>query len=168
MSREPQHRSDHFDSVVIGNIVLNRFCSFEHRAPICSMSNSEHPWRRHLDYCGLCRRVRPAAATIRRRIMNRDQVSGKVEQAVGKVKQSVGEAFGNHKLANQGVVDQAKGAAKETWGNAKDAANEVKQSHQNVATDKAQERRNKISQSVKNAKDRAREKIDEFKERHSA
>ena len=49
-----------------------------------------------------------------------DQVSGKVEQALGKVKQSVGETVGNEKLANQGVVDQAKGAAKETWGNAKD------------------------------------------------
>jgi uncharacterized protein YjbJ (UPF0337 family) len=81
--------------------------------------------------------------------VNKDQVSGKVEQAVGKVKQSVGETLGNERLANQGVVDQAKGAAKETWGNAKDAANEVKQSRQNAATDKAHERRNRISQSVK-------------------
>jgi uncharacterized protein YjbJ (UPF0337 family) len=36
--------------------------------------------------------------------MNKDQVSGKVEQAVGKVKQKVGEAVDNEKLANQGVV----------------------------------------------------------------
>jgi uncharacterized protein YjbJ (UPF0337 family) len=100
--------------------------------------------------------------------VNKDQVSGKVEQAVGKVKQSVGETLGNEKLANQGVVDQAKGAAKETRGNAKDAAKEVRQSHQNVATDKVHERRNKISQSVQDAKDKASEKIDEFKERHSA
>jgi uncharacterized protein YjbJ (UPF0337 family) len=105
---------------------------------------------------------------LRRRTVNKDQVSGKVEQAVGKVKQSVGETLGNERLANQGVVDQAKGAAKETWGNAKDAANEVKQSRQNAATDKAHERRNRISQSVKNAKDKAREKIDQLKERHSA
>ena len=49
------------------------------------------------------------------RTVNKDQVSGKVKQAVGKVKQSVGETVGNEKLANQGVVDQAKGAAKETW-----------------------------------------------------
>ena len=81
--------------------------------------------------------------------MNKDQVSGKVEQVVGKVKQRVGETLGNEKLANQGVVDQGKGAAKETWGNAKKAAKEVQQSRQNVATDKAHERRNKISQSVK-------------------
>ena len=100
--------------------------------------------------------------------VNKDQVSGKAEQALGKVKQSVGETLGNEKLANQGVVDQGKGAAKETWGNAKDAAKEVQQSHKNVATDKAHERRNKISQSVQNAKEKANEKIDEFKERHSA
>jgi len=100
--------------------------------------------------------------------VNKDQVSGNAEQALGKVKQRVGETLGNEKLANQGVVDQAKGAAKETWGNAKEAAKEVQQSRQNAATDKAHERRNKVSQSVKNAKDQASEKIDEFKERHSA
>jgi uncharacterized protein YjbJ (UPF0337 family) len=44
--------------------------------------------------------------------VNKDQVSGKVEQAVGKLKQSVGETVGSEKLANQGVVDQAKGAEK--------------------------------------------------------
>ena len=49
---------------------------------------------------------------LRRRTVNKDQVSGKVEQAVGKVKQSVGETLGNERLANQGVVDQAKGAAR--------------------------------------------------------
>jgi uncharacterized protein YjbJ (UPF0337 family) len=107
-------------------------------------------------------------AATRRRTVNKDQVVGKVKQAVGKVKQNVGETLGNEKLANQGVVDQAQGAAKETWGNAKDAAKEVQQSHKNVATDKAHERRNKISQSVQNAKEKANEKIDEFKERHSA
>jgi uncharacterized protein YjbJ (UPF0337 family) len=60
--------------------------------------------------------------------MNKDEISGKVDQVVGKVKQGVGEAIGNQKVANQGVIDQAKGAAKETWGNAKDAANQVRES----------------------------------------
>jgi uncharacterized protein YjbJ (UPF0337 family) len=100
--------------------------------------------------------------------VNKDQVVGKVEQTVRKVKQSIGETLGDDKLANQGVVDQAKGAAKETWGNAKGAVKEVRQSRQNVAADKAHERRNKLTQSVENAKDKANEKIDEFKERHSA
>ena len=100
--------------------------------------------------------------------MNDDQIFGKIQQAVGKVKQGVGETLGNEKLANQGVVDQVKGAAKETWGNAKDASKEAQQSHHKVATGKAHDRRNKISQSVQNAKEKANEKIDELKERHSA
>ena len=89
-------------------------------------------------------RLPSQAEGMRRRAekrVNKDQVSGKVEQTVGKAKQSVGEALGNDKLANQGVVDQAKGAAKETWGNAKDTAKQVQHSHQNVAADKAHERR---------------------------
>ena len=40
--------------------------------------------------------------------MNKDQVAGKIAQAVGKVEQSVGERVGNQKLANKGVVNQAK------------------------------------------------------------
>jgi len=51
--------------------------------------------------------------------MNKDQVTGKIDQAVGKVKQGVGEAVGNEELANKGVIDQAKGTVKETWGNAR-------------------------------------------------
>ena len=50
--------------------------------------------------------------------MNKDQVTGKIDQAVGKVEQSIGETVGSQKLANKGVVKQAKGAAKETWGDA--------------------------------------------------
>ena len=37
----------------------------------------------------------------------------------------MGETLGNQKLANQGVADQVKGAAKETWGNVKDAARDT-------------------------------------------
>ncbi|MHB8388965.1 MAG: CsbD family protein, partial [Acidobacteriaceae bacterium] len=56
--------------------------------------------------------------------MNKDQVEGKTDQVAGKIKQKVGEAVGNDNLANRGVADQVKGAAKETWGNVKDAANQ--------------------------------------------
>jgi len=111
---------------------------------------------------------RKAAFAARRRIVNKNQVVGKVKQAVGKVKQSVGETLGYEKLANQGVVDQAKGAAEETWSNAKNTAKVVQRSHKNVATEKVHERRNKISQSVQNVKEKANEKIAEFKERHLA
>lgn len=44
--------------------------------------------------------------------MNKDQVTGKADQVAGKIKQSVGEAVGNENLANRGVADQVKGAAK--------------------------------------------------------
>ena len=107
---------------------------------------------------------------------------------MGKVKQAFGETVGNEKLTNQGVADcefrnsdlpnsgnsgtpnkdHAKGVAKETWGNAKEAASEVHQSHEDAATDKAHERRNKISPSVQNTREKVKEKIDEFKDRHSA
>jgi uncharacterized protein YjbJ (UPF0337 family) len=56
--------------------------------------------------------------------MNKDTVEGKFDQVSGAVKQKAGEVFGNQKMANSGVADQVKGAAKETWGNAKDAAAE--------------------------------------------
>ena len=54
--------------------------------------------------------------------MNKEQVSGKFDQVTGKVKETVGEAVGNDRLANQGVADQVKGAAKETWGKVKEVA----------------------------------------------
>ncbi len=73
--------------------------------------------------------------------MNKDQVTGKVEQAAGKVKQSVGETLGNQKLANQGVADQVKGAAKETWGNVKDAAAVTADRHHKEAERKADDAR---------------------------
>jgi hypothetical protein len=53
-------------------------------------------------------------------------------------------------------------------GNAKDAAKKVQQSHNDAAVDKAHETRDKLSQSVQNAKGKVNEKIDKFKERHSA
>jgi uncharacterized protein YjbJ (UPF0337 family) len=70
--------------------------------------------RTHKDSFQLSHKGRPDSRDLRRRTVNKDQVVGKVKQAVGKVKQNVGETLGNEKLANQGVVDQAQGAAKET------------------------------------------------------
>jgi uncharacterized protein YjbJ (UPF0337 family) len=101
-------------------------------------------------------------------LMNKDQVSGKIDQAVGKVQQSVGETVGSEKLANKGVVNQTKGAVKETWGDAKDAAKQIQDSHKKAASEKAAESREKISQSVDDTKEKAKGKIEEFKQRHSA
>jgi uncharacterized protein YjbJ (UPF0337 family) len=180
-------RSDHFPVCAFGNIVLGCLCSdpiIGLRYAACAKETIHEGGREtRVGFCSdvaLLRQVlakvvsifyaqkKAAFAATRRRTVNEDQIFGKIQQAVGKVKQGVGETLGNEKLANQGVVDQLKGAAKETWGNAKDASKEAHQSHQKVATDKAHERRNKISRSVQNAKEKANEKIDELKERHSA
>jgi len=100
--------------------------------------------------------------------MNKDQVAGKIDQAVGKVEQSVGESVGSKKLANKGVVKQAKGAVRETWGEAKDAAAQIHESHKQVASDKATQRRENLSKAVDDTKEKAKVKIEEYKERHSA
>jgi uncharacterized protein YjbJ (UPF0337 family) len=100
--------------------------------------------------------------------MNKDQAAGKVDQAVGKVEQSVGETVGSQKLANKGVVKQAKGAVRETWGDAKDAAKQIHESHEQGADEKASERRENVSQSMDDTKAKAKGKIEEFKQRHSA
>jgi uncharacterized protein YjbJ (UPF0337 family) len=91
--------------------------------------------------------------------MNTDQVKGKAEQVVGKIKQGTGEAVGNDRLANSGVADQVKGAARETWGNVKDVA----QSEHKHDADRA---RDQVSNKVQDMKERVNEKLDEHK-RHN-
>jgi uncharacterized protein YjbJ (UPF0337 family) len=91
--------------------------------------------------------------------MNKDQVAGKVDQVAGKVKQGVGEAVGDDNLANRGVADQVKGAAKETWGNVKDAAEKSRESQ-------AHDTRENISRNVEDTKNRVNDKIDAIKEQH--
>lgn len=91
--------------------------------------------------------------------MNKDQVSGKADQVAGKVKQKVGEAIGDDNMANRGVADQVKGAAKETWGNVKDAVN------QDAKVD-ADNTRENISSNVQDIKNRIHDKIDAIKEQH--
>ena len=95
--------------------------------------------------------------------MNKDQVSGKVEHAAGHVKQAVGEAVGNQKLANQGIADQVKGAAKETWGNAKDAANVTATRHQQEAEASANNTRTGVGNKIDDVKDKVNDKIDAHK-----
>jgi uncharacterized protein YjbJ (UPF0337 family) len=109
--------------------------------------------------------------------MNTDKVEGKFDQVAGKIKQHVGEAVGNQKLANAGVADQVKGAAKESWGHAKDAAaavNNDSQARAHVegeslkarAEEKAHEMREKISSTAQNVKNTVNEKLDDIKSKH--
>jgi hypothetical protein len=59
-------------------------------APLCQVFTKMFPYFTH--------KRRPHLRRLRRIPVNKDQVSGRVEQAVGKVKQSVGETFGNETL----------------------------------------------------------------------
>lgn len=93
--------------------------------------------------------------------MNKDEVSGKVEQVTGRIKEKVGEAVGNQNMANQGVADQVKGAAKETWGKAKDAANDIESRHREEAEQKATATREKVVQSATNLKDKIKDGLDD-------
>ena len=95
--------------------------------------------------------------------MNKDQVTGKAEQVAGRIKQGVGETLGNQKLANQGVADQDKGAAKETWGNAKDAAAVTAERHQKDAEHRADETREGIRARVDQTADSINDRIDAHK-----
>jgi uncharacterized protein YjbJ (UPF0337 family) len=100
--------------------------------------------------------------------MDKDQVTGKFEQGVGKAKEKLGEAVGNQKLANQGVADQVKGAAKETWGNAKDAARTTQDRHAAETENAANAKREHFTDKVADLKKKANDKIDDFKERERA
>ena len=100
--------------------------------------------------------------------MDKDRVSGKLDQAIGKAKERVGEAVGNDRLANEGIAKQIKGAAKETWGNAKDAARETHDRHAAEAEADANTERERVSDKVTEMKNRAKDKIEDFKERERA
>jgi uncharacterized protein YjbJ (UPF0337 family) len=95
--------------------------------------------------------------------MNKDQVTGKVERVAGRVKQGVGEAIGNQKMANQGVADQVKGAARETWGDVKDAAAATSDRRRREEERKANTGRADVSDKVKAIRDKAHEKIEAHK-----
>ena len=100
--------------------------------------------------------------------MDKDQVTGKLDQAVGKAKERFGEAVGNEKLANEGVAEQIKGAAKETWGNVKEAARTTHDRHVAETEASAHADRDRLTDKVTEMKDRANAKIDEFKDRERA
>jgi uncharacterized protein YjbJ (UPF0337 family) len=108
--------------------------------------------------------------------MNKEIVEGKLDKASGAIKQSIGETVGNQKLANAGVADQIKGAAKETWGKAKDVAadsrdnaaaeTELKrESLKQRVEDAAHNLRAKLVEETQHAKDTISEKLDEIRDR---
>lgn len=64
--------------------------------------------------------------------MEKEHVTGKVDELKGKAKQGIGEATDNPKLQGEGLVDEAKGKAKQAYGDFKDA---VKGADKDAGTD---------------------------------
>ena len=95
--------------------------------------------------------------------MNTDQVSGKFDQVKGKVKQGVGEALGNQKLANEGVVDQVKGSAKEVYGNVKDAVHHNVEAAKHDQQQQANRARANVVENVDTKRDHAKAVIESHK-----
>lgn len=95
--------------------------------------------------------------------MNKDQVSGKFDQATGKVKEKVGETVGNQHLANEGLADQIKGAAKETWGNAKDVAHHNAEENRREAEQNASDARERVAHKAQDMKARVNERIEQHR-----
>jgi uncharacterized protein YjbJ (UPF0337 family) len=67
-------------------------------------------------------------------------------------------------MANEGVADQVKGAAKETWGNVKQAAQETVDRQRAEHEREANVARDNFTDRVQNVKDKVNERIDEHKE----
>jgi uncharacterized protein YjbJ (UPF0337 family) len=64
--------------------------------------------------------------------MEKEQVTGKMDELKGKVKQGIGKATDDPGLQGEGVLDEAKGKLKQAYGNVKDA---IKDSDKTAGTD---------------------------------
>lgn len=54
--------------------------------------------------------------------MNKEQVTGTLDETKGKVKEKWGQATDDPQTEAEGLVDQAKGKVKKAYGDVKDAA----------------------------------------------
>ena len=52
--------------------------------------------------------------------MEKEQVTGKVDELKGKAKQAIADVIGNPNLHDEGVVDEGKGKVKQAYGDLKD------------------------------------------------
>jgi uncharacterized protein YjbJ (UPF0337 family) len=64
--------------------------------------------------------------------MEKEQVTGKVDELKGKTKQAVAGVTGNPNLHDEGVVDEGKGKLKQAYGNLKD---QIKGADREAGTD---------------------------------
>ena len=96
--------------------------------------------------------------------MNKETLEGKFDQVSGAVKQKVGETFNDQSLANSGVAEQIKGAAKETWGKTKDVVNERKADASYRAETDTSDARLRIQNSPDDLRDKIVNKVQDMKE----
>ena len=64
--------------------------------------------------------------------MEKEQVTGKIDEVKGKAKQAVAGVTGSSNLHSEGAVDEAKGKVKQTYGNLKDT---IKSADREAGTD---------------------------------
>jgi uncharacterized protein YjbJ (UPF0337 family) len=64
--------------------------------------------------------------------MEKEHITGKVDELKGKTKQAVGRATDDPGLQGEGVVDEAKGKVKQAFGDVKDA---IKKSDRTAGTE---------------------------------
>jgi len=64
--------------------------------------------------------------------MEKEQVTGKIDELKGKTKQAVAGATGNSNLHDEGVFDEGKGKVKQAYGDLKDA---IKGTDRDAGTD---------------------------------
>ena len=57
--------------------------------------------------------------------MNKEQVTGKLDEAKGKVKEEWGKATNSPSTQAEGLADQAKGKVKSTYGDGKEAVKDA-------------------------------------------
>lgn len=86
-----------------------------------------------------------------------------MDQVTGKVKEKVSETVGNQRLANEGLANQVKSAAKETWGNAKDVVHANDEADRRKAERNANDTRERISNKIQDMKERVNERTDQHR-----
>ncbi len=64
--------------------------------------------------------------------MEKEQVTGKIDELKGKAKQGIGKATDDPGVQGEGLVDEAKGKIKQAFGDAKEA---VKDADRKAGTD---------------------------------
>ena len=64
--------------------------------------------------------------------MEKEQVTGRLDELKGKVKEGIGKATDNPRLEDECALDEAEGKVKQAYGNVKDT---IKKADKNVGSD---------------------------------